>query len=142
MSLPVQSADLNTIELVWDELDWKIRAKWPHLWQLLQECWAELSVEVFNMMSLPVQSADLNPIELVWDELDWKIRAKWPHLWQLLQECWAELSVEVFLCQISLVSKCWVWEIWVSTQLRNKWSYYLKWASKLWRRDFMVNGAF
>ena len=42
-----QSADLNTIELVWDELDQKVRAKQPtsaaYLWLLLQEKWAELS---------------------------------------------------------------------------------------------------
>ena len=47
MSWPAQSADLNPIELVWDELDWKVKAKQPtsatHLWQLLQESWAELS---------------------------------------------------------------------------------------------------
>ena len=46
MSLPVQSVESNTIELVWDELDRKVNAKQPrsagHLWQLLQESWAEL----------------------------------------------------------------------------------------------------
>ena len=47
MSWPAQSADLNLIELVLDELDRKVRAKQPtsaaHLWQLMQESWAELS---------------------------------------------------------------------------------------------------
>ncbi len=47
MSWLVQSAILNPIELLWDELDRKVRAKQPtsaaHLWQLLQESWAELS---------------------------------------------------------------------------------------------------
>ena len=42
-----QSSDLNTIELVWDELDQKVRAKQPtstaYFWLLLQENWAELS---------------------------------------------------------------------------------------------------
>ena len=46
ISWPAQSADLNTIELVCDEIDRKIRAKQPtsaaHLWQLLLESWAEL----------------------------------------------------------------------------------------------------
>ena len=34
-----QSADVNPIELVWDELDHIV----AQLWQLLQESWAELS---------------------------------------------------------------------------------------------------
>ena len=46
MSWPAQSADLNPIELVWNELDRKVRAKQTitttHLWQLLQESWIEL----------------------------------------------------------------------------------------------------
>ena len=41
-----QSADLNRIELVWDELDRKVRAKQTtstdRHWELLQESWAEL----------------------------------------------------------------------------------------------------
>ena len=48
MSWLAQLADLNSIELVWDELNWKVRAKQPtsvaHLWQLLQKNWTELSV--------------------------------------------------------------------------------------------------
>ena len=47
ISWPAQSVDLNPIELVWNELDWKVRAKLlpsaAHLRQLLQESWAELS---------------------------------------------------------------------------------------------------
>ena len=47
MSWPAQLADLNPIELVWIELDRKVRAKQStsvaHLWQLLQESWTELS---------------------------------------------------------------------------------------------------
>ena len=46
MPWPAQSADLNPIELVWNELDRKVRAKQTitttHLWQLLQESWIEL----------------------------------------------------------------------------------------------------
>ena len=41
--------DLNPIELVWDELDRKVKAKQPtsatHLWELLQQSWEELSEE-------------------------------------------------------------------------------------------------
>ena len=43
MSWPAQ---LNPIELVWDELDWQVKAKQltsaGHLGRLLQESWAEL----------------------------------------------------------------------------------------------------
>ena len=46
MSWLAQSVDLNPIELVWDELDQKVRAKQPtsaaHFWQWLQKSWAEL----------------------------------------------------------------------------------------------------
>uniref|UniRef100_A0A3P8RLB9 Tc1-like transposase DDE domain-containing protein n=1 Tax=Amphiprion percula TaxID=161767 RepID=A0A3P8RLB9_AMPPE len=38
-----QSADLNPFEMVWDELDHRVKAKGPtgaqHLWELLQKCW-------------------------------------------------------------------------------------------------------
>ena len=47
MSWPVQSADLNPIEMVWGKLDRKVRTKQPtsttHLWRLLQESRTELS---------------------------------------------------------------------------------------------------
>ena len=47
MTWPAKSADLNPIELVWDEPDQKVRSKQStnaaHLWQLLQESCAELS---------------------------------------------------------------------------------------------------
>ena len=47
MSWQVQSADLNPIELVWNELDQKVKAQQPtsgaHNWQLLKESLSELS---------------------------------------------------------------------------------------------------
>ena len=47
MSWSAQIADLNLIELIFDELDPKVRDKQTtsatYLWQLLQESWAELS---------------------------------------------------------------------------------------------------
>ena len=47
MECPAQSRDINPIKLVWDELDRRVKAKQPtsatHLWELLQQCWEELS---------------------------------------------------------------------------------------------------
>ena len=47
MSWPAQSTDLNLIELVWDELEQKVKTKQPtsaaRFLHLLQENWAELS---------------------------------------------------------------------------------------------------
>ena len=52
MSWPVQSANLNPIELVWAELDRKVRAKQPLSWvqleQRLKESWTELSSVYFQ----------------------------------------------------------------------------------------------
>ncbi|KAJ0066311.1 hypothetical protein NL108_010944 [Boleophthalmus pectinirostris] len=44
-----QCPDLKPIELVWDELDRRVKTKKPtsvtHLWELLQQTWEELSEE-------------------------------------------------------------------------------------------------
>lgn len=46
---PAQFIDLNPIELVWDELDRRLKAQQPpsatHLWELLQQTWKELYEE-------------------------------------------------------------------------------------------------
>ena len=43
MTWPPQSSDLNLTEMVWDELDRRVKAKQPtsaqHLWELPQDCW-------------------------------------------------------------------------------------------------------
>ena len=43
MSWPPQSPDLNPVEIVWDELDRRVKEKQPtsaqHMWELLQDCW-------------------------------------------------------------------------------------------------------
>ena len=40
---PPQSTDLNPIEMVWDELDCRVKEKQStsaqHMWELLQDCW-------------------------------------------------------------------------------------------------------
>ena len=46
---PPQSPDLNPIEMVWDELDHRVKGKQPtnaqHMWELLQDCWKTIPHE-------------------------------------------------------------------------------------------------
>ena len=46
---PPQSLDLNTIEMVWNELDRRLKEKQPtsvqHKWELLQDCWKSIPGE-------------------------------------------------------------------------------------------------
>jgi hypothetical protein len=42
MTWPQQSPDVNLIEMVWDELDCRVKEKQPTnalMWELLQDCW-------------------------------------------------------------------------------------------------------
>jgi hypothetical protein len=45
----VQSHHLNTIEMVWDELDSRLKEKQStsaqHMWELLQDCWKSIPGE-------------------------------------------------------------------------------------------------
>ena len=47
MTWPPQSLNLNPTEMVWDELDCRVKAKQPtsaqHLWELLQDCWKTIT---------------------------------------------------------------------------------------------------
>ncbi|XP_068099427.1 phospholipase A2 inhibitor and Ly6/PLAUR domain-containing protein-like [Hyperolius riggenbachi] len=49
MTWPPQSPELNPLEMVWGELDRRVKAKGPtsakHLWELLQDCWKTISDE-------------------------------------------------------------------------------------------------
>ena len=49
MTWPPQSPDLNPIELLWEQLDRQVRKQCPksqaHLWEILQEEWANISGE-------------------------------------------------------------------------------------------------
>jgi transposase len=49
MTWPPQSPDLNPIEMVWDELDRRVKVKHPtsaqHMWKLLRDCWKSIPGE-------------------------------------------------------------------------------------------------
>ena len=57
MTLPPQSPDLNTIEMVWDELDCRVKEKQPtfaqHMWELLQDCWKIIPIDFFGYYMIP-----------------------------------------------------------------------------------------
>ena len=46
MTWPPQSPDLNPIEMVWDELDRRVKEREPtsaqHMWELFQDCWKSI----------------------------------------------------------------------------------------------------
>ena len=49
MIWPPQSPNLNPIEMVWDELDHRVKEKHPtnaqHMWELLQDYWKSIPGE-------------------------------------------------------------------------------------------------
>lgn len=54
MQWPSQSPDLSPIELVWDELDRRVKSRCPtsseHLWQLLENEWNKLDKDYFKKL--------------------------------------------------------------------------------------------
>jgi len=54
MVWPPQSPDLNPIELLWDELDRRVRKVCPtsqeHLWEILQKAWTEIPNSVLEKL--------------------------------------------------------------------------------------------
>ena len=53
--LTSQSPDLNPIEMVWDELDRRVKEKQStsaqHMWELLQDCWKSIPGEGAKLLS-------------------------------------------------------------------------------------------
>ena len=55
MKWPAQSPDLNPIELLWEQLDQKVREKFPtsqsDMWNLLQQAWNEITPEYLTKLT-------------------------------------------------------------------------------------------
>jgi hypothetical protein len=49
MTWPPQLPDLKAIEMVWDELDRRVKEK-QHMWELLQDCWKGFQVKLVERM--------------------------------------------------------------------------------------------
>ena len=49
MTWPTETPDLNSIDMVWDELDRRVKEKQPtsaqHMGELLQHCWKSIPGE-------------------------------------------------------------------------------------------------
>ena len=67
---PPQSPDLNPIEMVWDELDHRVKEKQPtsaqHMWELLQDCWKSIPHEAGCENAKSVQSCHHGKRWLLW----------------------------------------------------------------------------
>ena len=54
MTWPQQSPDLNPIEMVWDELDRRMKAKQPtsaqHMWELIHDCGKAFQLQLVERM--------------------------------------------------------------------------------------------
>ena len=54
MTWPPQSPNLNPIEMVWDDLNRRVKEKQPtsaqHMWELLQDCWKAFLMKLVERM--------------------------------------------------------------------------------------------
>ena len=70
MTWPPQSPNLNPIEMVWDELDHKVKEKQPtsaqHMWELLQVCWKSIPGEAGWKNARSAQSCHQGKGWLLW----------------------------------------------------------------------------
>ena len=70
MTWSPQSPDLNPIEMVWDELDHRVKEKQPtsaqHMWELLQDCWKSIPGEAGWENAKSVQSCNQGKGWLLW----------------------------------------------------------------------------
>ncbi|XP_064832212.1 tissue factor pathway inhibitor-like [Oncorhynchus masou masou] len=73
MTWPPQSPDLNAFEMVWDELDRRVKEKQPasaqHMWELLQDCWKSIpdgaQPELFIFHELCALKKDEGPCKVL-----------------------------------------------------------------------------
>ena len=60
MTWPPQSPDLIPTEMIWDELDRRVKEKQPtsaqHMWELLQDCWKSIPYGAVSENAKIVQS--------------------------------------------------------------------------------------
>ena len=65
-----QSPDLNPIEMVWEELDRRVKEKQPtsaqHMWELLQDCWNSIPHEAGWENAKSVQNCHQGKGWLLW----------------------------------------------------------------------------
>ena len=70
MTWPPQSPNLNPIEMVWGELNRRVKEKQPtsaqHMWELLQDCWKIIPGEAGWENAKSVQSIDQDKGWLLW----------------------------------------------------------------------------
>ena len=109
MTWPPQSPKLNPIEMVWVELERRVKEKQPtsaqYLWELLQDCWKSIPGEAGWENTKIVQSCHWEHIiQFLWVTCLWK----WFSLSQLLN---LVMLIQIFTHVKFAENKCsWQWE--------------------------------
>ena len=92
MTWPPQS--LNPIEMVWDELDHRVKEKQPtsaqHMWELIQDCWKSIPGEAGWENAKSVQSCHQGKGWLLWRI--WNIQKALARLSNLFCRCMVQLD--------------------------------------------------